>query len=214
MNLSTNIVAVLLYISVILAYIGVGSETDYVLSGRSHASDVAFCPPDSLVASDSLAVDSLSPVDSTDAGNLHISKDSSVIMLVDSVLEYGKKYLGLPYVSGHAGPKSFDCSGFTSFVYGHFGYTLNRTSGGQLADGWKVIDNQNDLLPGDLVFYGGRKNYRSIGHVGIVVENFPEENYFTFIHATVSRGVIISKSNEKYYIVRYIKGCRVLPEYY
>ena len=106
----------------------------------------------------------------------------------------------------------FDCSGFTLFVFKHFGYSLKRTVLGQLQDGWKEIDNPDELRRGDLVFYGARRNPQKLGHVAIVVDSYPEEHYFTFIHATVKLGVTISNSTEKYYRIRYLTACRILPE--
>ena len=49
----------------------------------------------------------------------------------EEIVSYAKKYLGCKYVYGGTTPKGFDCSGFTSYVYKHFGYSLSRTSSGQ-----------------------------------------------------------------------------------
>ena len=147
-----------------------------------------------------------------------VLQDSTLLMdsvqttpLVDSLLAYAKQFLGKRYHMGGNGPDSFDCSGFTSFVYRHFGFKLNRSSDTQMANGTPV-KVQADLHPGDLVFYAGRKLSNHIGHVGIVVENDPKSNTFTFIHAACQGGVIISKSDEPYYAQRYISACRVLGE--
>lgn len=145
-------------------------------------------------------------------------QDSTIVMdsvqatpLAESLLTYAKQFLGKRYHMGGDGPDSFDCSGFTSFVFGHFGFKLNRSSDSQMANG-TPIKAQADLRPGDLVFYAGRKPSNHIGHVGIVVENDPKSNTFTFIHAACNGGVIISKSNEPYYAQRYISACRVIGE--
>lgn len=132
--------------------------------------------------------------------------------LADSIIEYAKLFLGVPYMSAGKGPNKFDCSGFTSFVFRHFGYELRATSKGQLDDGWKVITKPEELRCGDLVFYGGRSKTREIGHVGIVVSNDPIRRRFMFIHASVRLGVTISSSTESYYVPRYITACRILPE--
>lgn len=132
--------------------------------------------------------------------------------LADSIIEYAKLFIGVPYVRAGKGPNKFDCSGFTAFVFRHFGYELRATTMGQLTDGWKVIGKPDELKRGDLVFYGGRKKTREIGHVGIVVSNDPLRHRFSFIHATVKLGVTISSSTESYYIPRYITACRILPE--
>lgn len=133
-------------------------------------------------------------------------------LLADSIVEYAMTFLGVPYVHGGNGPTKFDCSGFTRYVFRRYGYSLTRTATGQLHDGWKEIKNTTDLRRGDLVFFGGRRNVHQLGHVAIVVDNYPDEHYFTFIHATVKRGVMVSKSDEKYYKIRYLTACRILPE--
>ena len=132
--------------------------------------------------------------------------------LADSIIEYAKLFLGAPYVYAGKGPNKFDCSGFTAFVFRHFGYELRASAKGQLDDGWKVITRPDELRCGDLVFYGGRSKTREIGHVGIVVSNDPDLHRFTFIHASVRLGVTISGSTESYYYPRYITACRILPE--
>ena len=71
--------------------------------------------------------------------------------LGQQVADYAKQYLGVPYVYGGNGPNSFDCSGFTSYVYRHFGYTINRTASTQLSNGVSV--SKSELQPGDLVFF-------------------------------------------------------------
>ena len=133
-------------------------------------------------------------------------------LMADSIIEYAKEFIGVPYMPGGNGPTKFDCSGFTHFVFKRFGYKLKRTTEGQLLDGWDIITNPKHLRRGDLVFFGGRKHPRRLGHVGIVVDNDPESNGFTFIHATVKLGVTVSASTEKYYRIRYMTACRILPE--
>lgn len=132
--------------------------------------------------------------------------------LADSIIEYAKLFLSVPYVKAGKGPDKFDCSGFTSYVFRHFGYELRASSNGQLNDGWKMIAKRDELKRGDLVFFGGRKKTREIGHVGIVVSNDPVHHRFSFIHASVRLGVTISYSTEAYYAPRYITACRILPE--
>lgn len=133
-------------------------------------------------------------------------------LLADSIIDYAGTFMGVPYVHGGNGPKKFDCSGFTFYVFKHFGYHLRRTVTGQLEDGWKRIEHTNELRRGDLVFFGGRKNPRTLGHVGIVVDNDPEGKRFSFIHATVKLGITVSYSDEKYYRIRYMGACRILPD--
>ena len=132
--------------------------------------------------------------------------------LADSVIDYAMQFMRVPYVPAGHGPDKFDCSGFTHFVFSRFGYNLSYYAPDQLHQGWRVIHRPEELKRGDLVFYGGRRNTREIGHVAIVVNNDPENHSFTFIHATVHQGVTVSTSTESYYAQRYITACRVLPD--
>ena len=126
----------------------------------------------------------------------------------NDVIAYGKKYLNSPYRSGGKTPKGFDCSGFTSFVFKNFGYKLNYGSSGQAMQ-VPSINDVKELKIGDLVFFEGRKQNGTIGHVGIVTE-IQSNGRYRFIHSSTSNGVIISSSEEPYYKSRYVKGGRVI----
>ncbi|MDW8802419.1 NlpC/P60 family protein [Clostridium sp. A1-XYC3] len=82
----------------------------------------------------------------------------------DSIVAYASNFLGTPYQWGGNGPNSFDCSGFTSYVYSHFGIGLPRIASDQQGVGTSVSRDQ--LQPGDLVFFGSPAT-----HVGIYVGN-------------------------------------------
>lgn len=128
----------------------------------------------------------------------------------DEVISYGSKYLGRPYRMGASGTSSFDCSGFTSHVFRKFGYKLPHSSAGQDRQ-VESVQRKQDLRPGDLVFFEGRSHNGRVGHVGIV-SAVKSNGDFEFIHASTSRGVIFSKSTERYYASRYLRGGRVLNE--
>jgi len=101
------------------------------------------------------------------------------------IVAYAKKYLGYKYVYGGSTPSGFDCSGFTSYVFGHFGYSLSRTSSAQASNG-KAI-SKSDLKVGDLICFARSSGSKTVGHVGIYIGGGQ------FIHAANSRkGVIIS----------------------
>ena len=70
------------------------------------------------------------------------------------VVAYAKQFIGTKYTYGGSSPSTgFDCSGFTSYVFKHFGVSLPRTSGGQASVGTAV--SRSNLAPGDLVIYSG-----------------------------------------------------------
>ena len=97
--------------------------------------------------------------------------------LGQQVADYGLQFLGTPYVYGGNGPSCFDCSGFTSYVYRHFGYTLNRTASTQLSNGVSV--SKSELQPGDLVFFKYNTS-KAASHVGIYIGNGQ------FVHASTN----------------------------
>ena len=71
-----------------------------------------------------------------------------------NVVAYAKQFIGTKYTYGGTSPSTgFDCSGFTSYVYKHFGVSLPRTSGGQSGVGTAVT--KANLQAGDLVIYSG-----------------------------------------------------------
>jgi len=127
--------------------------------------------------------------------------------LSDSIINYGKLFLRTPYHYGSSGTSSFDCSGFTSHVYGNFGYNLPHSSASQAQKFDSV--KRDELKTGDLVYFSGRRGSGRVGHVGIVV-SAKENGEFEFIHAAVSTGVTISNSAEAYYTRRFIKANRVI----
>ena len=118
------------------------------------------------------------------------------------IVDYAKQFLGVPYVYGGNGPNSFDCSGFTSYIYRHFGYTLNRTASTQLSNG--VAVSKSELQPGDLVFFRYNTSYPA-SHVGIYIGNGQ------FIHASTNKyQVQIDQLLTGHYANVYIAGRRIL----
>lgn len=126
----------------------------------------------------------------------------------DKVIAEAKKHLGKPYKYAGNGPEEFDCSGFTCYVMRQFDIKLPRTSKDQSRFG-EPVSSIKQLKRGDLVFFGGRDDTKTVGHVGIVIDVFPDNKEFTFIHAA-SRGVMIDSSKSSYYSKRYICARRVL----
>lgn len=129
---------------------------------------------------------------------------------IKEMLNYAFQFRGVRYRHGASGPKAFDCSGFTSYVFKKFGYSLDRRSGAQINDGEKI--KRDELQPGDLVFFTGRRVSHRIGHVGIVTEVNKENDTFKFIHAACRTGITESQSDETYYRRRYMGACRVISE--
>ncbi|MGH4139880.1 NlpC/P60 family protein [Clostridium sp.] len=97
----------------------------------------------------------------------------------NAVIAYASEFLGTPYLWGGTTPSGFDCSGFTQYVYAHFGISIGRTTFNQINDGQQV--SRSNLQTGDLVLFGSVGNPH---HVGIYIGNN------TYIHAPSTGDVI------------------------
>ena len=127
---------------------------------------------------------------------------SSSSALGEQVVALAEQYLGTPYVLGGNGPSSFDCSGFTKYIYAQFGYSLNRTATDQLQNGVSV--SRDELQPGDLVFFKYNTS-KPVSHVGIYIGNGE------FIHASTNRYVVqIDQMNTGHYANVYVYARRIL----
>lgn len=126
----------------------------------------------------------------------------------DDIVSIAMRYIGARYRMGHVGPKSFDCSGFTGFVFRQHNIDLSRTSRTQFNEG-ESVEQIADLLPGDLVFFGGRNSERTVGHVGIVTDVDADGKDFKFVHASRT-GVRVDEFSSDYYKRRYLGARRVL----
>lgn len=122
--------------------------------------------------------------------------------LGEQIVALAKQYLGTPYVLGGNGPSSFDCSGFTKYIYAQFGYTLNRTATDQLQNGVSI--SRDELQPGDLVFFKYNTS-KPVSHVGIYIGNGE------FIHASTNRYVVqIDQMNSGHYANVFVYARRIL----
>lgn len=112
-------------------------------------------------------------------------------------------WLGVPYRYGGNTKAGSDCSGFVWQVYRRvYGKHLERSSDDQAKkDVHKV--GKGGLKPGDLVFFKTSRKSKKIDHVGI----FLKDGYF--VHASTSKGVIVSSLEEDYYKRTWQKGGRV-----
>lgn len=102
------------------------------------------------------------------------------------IVNYAYNFLGRPYVWGAVGPDTFDCSGFTSYVYRHCaGIEITRTTYTQINVGVPV--SYNNMQPGDLVFtydnehvgiYVGGGMYINATYPGSTVRVTPVTNFY------------------------------------
>ena len=127
------------------------------------------------------------------------------------VINFAYSFLGTPYVWGTKGPHSFDCSGFTSYVYRYFGFPITSASKHQVNEGVAVEDG--DIRPGDLMFFGGRSTPRIVGHVGMCIDVDKKTGQIKFIHASTKRGVVINTyPDDNYYYTRFLCARRIITD--
>ena len=135
--------------------------------------------------------------------------------LADRLVEYAETFLGTPYRYGANGPKRFDCTGYTRYVYGHFGYhNLSRSAKDQAKDGREVdISDFHNLQKGDILAIGSRRNPKVVGHAAIFVELDSTGKDPRFIHASVHGVRYSSMLTESYYANRILGARRILPDF-
>jgi cell wall-associated NlpC family hydrolase len=126
------------------------------------------------------------------------------------LVAFAKTLIGTPYVYGSTNPKvGFDCSGFITYVFNHFGIAVPRSSIDFTPVG-KDVDTA-EARPGDLILFTGTNHLeRHVGHMGIVVGK--EGGTLQFIHSTSGKamGVTVTPLNE-YYQRRFVRVGRVFP---
>ena len=100
-------------------------------------------------------------------------------------------------------------SHLTSYVFGRTaGVQIGSSSRDQYAKNMPV--KRSEMQRGDLVFFTSPRSGRSVGHVGIVVDVDPLTQTFSFIHASTSKGVVITNSSDGFYARRFVGVRRVL----
>lgn len=120
----------------------------------------------------------------------------------EKIVSLAKTKLGRKYVWGATGKKgTFDCSGFTQYLYKKEGINIPRTSRNQSKYGKFIA--RKDLEIGDLIFFDTSKTRRGyVNHVGIYIGDNK------FIHASSGRKkVVITSLKKRFYSQRY-KGAR------
>lgn len=106
-----------------------------------------------------------------------------------AVVSLAQKQIGKRYVWGATGPKAFDCSGLTSYVFAHAaGKNITRTTYSQVKQGRPV--SLRHLQPGDLLFWGSKT---APYHVGIYIGNGQ------YIHAATPRQGVRKQTLSSYF---------------
>lgn len=138
-----------------------GQAEPVTSADRLAGSDVGLHPRVREIDAEAMTQRSIELVEALNVASVEAAR-TEVAGLREQILTVARKQLGDPYRAGGAGPDSFDCGGFTQFVFKRaLGMDIARTSRGQYQQVQRV--KTKDALPGDLVFFfeGGAH------HVGI-----------------------------------------------
>lgn len=109
------------------------------------------------------------------------------------------EWIGTPYRNGGHTKRGTDCSGLAGEIYRKvYHVRLPRSTGEQMKACRKVA--RRNLKEGDLVFFHNGKSRKKVTHVGIYLKDDK------FIHASTSRGVIVSNLNEDYWHRCWMRG--------
>lgn len=135
------------------------------------------------------------------------NSDKKYISKSDKIIKYSKQFLGTRYKWGGTTKRGMDCSGLVFESFNAHQIYLPRISRDMAKKGTQI--KLRETLKGDLLFFKtGRNRRNSINHVGLVVEI--KNNAIFFIHATTSKGVIISSLNDDYWKNSFVEVRRVL----
>ncbi len=110
----------------------------------------------------------------------------------EKIVAFAKKYIGVKYQWAGTSPKGFDCSGYIGYIFKNHGINVPRSAAAQKDNAKKL--KLIEAFMGDLVFF---KSGGKITHVGLVISKPNEE--LTMIHASTSKGIIITNVNQSNY---------------
>ena len=123
-----------------------------------------------------------------------------------NIVDYANSFKGTRYKFGGTTKRGMDCSGLVYTAYLKEDIQLPRRSRDMAKKGVRLRLNQVNI--GDLLFFKTGKNKSTINHVGLVVDIMPGQ--VRFIHATSSRGVLVSSLNEAYWNTSFVEARRIL----
>lgn len=134
---------------------------------------------------------------------------ASIVLGIDISLEDNHKlyievanWIGTPYRAGGDSKRGTDCSGLAYQVFRKVYHTqLPRNTEDLKKESNKVA--KRNLREGDLVFFTSTRSGKKVAHVGIYLKSGK------FIHASTSKGVIVSSLDENYYTKHWISGGRI-----
>ena len=128
---------------------------------------------------------------------MYVDRKDDLRLMVEA-----SRWIGVPYQYGGTSMAGIDCSGLSLQIYRNtYQQRLHRSSRDQYSEDCRRISRRK-LRSGDLVFFATGSS-DEVSHVGVYLKDD------RFIHASSSRGVIVSNLDERYYALRWVSGGRV-----
>lgn len=128
------------------------------------------------------------------------------ITKADRIIATALQFKDVKYKFGGTTRKGMDCSGLVYVAFGAENIQLPRISRDMAKKGRKIA--LKNVKKGDLVFFKISRNSNKINHVGLITSI--KNGHIYFIHATSSKGVIVSSLSEKYWKKNFVKATTVL----
>jgi cell wall-associated NlpC family hydrolase len=124
----------------------------------------------------------------------------------EAIISTALDFMGTRYKYGGTTKKGMDCSGLVHVSLQEHGIPFPRTSYQMALEGRRI--DLKAVEKGDLLYFKTGKTGKRINHVGLVVD--VEGDEIRFIHATTSRGVLVSSLREGYWDHAFVKAMRIL----
>ncbi|MFT4092487.1 MAG: C40 family peptidase [Niabella sp.] len=164
--------------------------------------NIIYSPDHIKVAADTLSDGATDTISRPATAQPSLSSANSSIPLND-IVDFAETLKGTPYLYASSDPaRGFDCSGFITYVFNHFGIAVPRSSVEFTNKGTEVPLQQ--AKRGDLILFTGTDSSSNIvGHMGIVTEH---TDSLRFIHSSSGKanGVTVTALNS-YYLSRFVK---------
>jgi len=133
-------------------------------------------------------------------------KEERINEKAEAIISTAMTFSGTRYKYGGTTNKGMDCSGLVFVSLKENDILFPRTSYQMALEGQKI--EVKDIQKGDLLYFMTSKRAKRINHVGLVVEVDGDD--IKFIHATTSRGVLVSSLREGYWKYAFVKAMRIL----
>jgi cell wall-associated NlpC family hydrolase len=148
------------------------------------------------------------PVTTVDSAVVEIQpfKENESYSKANDIINTAMTFSGVRYRYGGTTRKGMDCSGLLYVSFKEHDIDIPRVSYKMADEGKRIRVNQ--VEKGDLLFFKTSRKGKKVNHVGLVVAT--ENDEIKFIHASTSRGVIVSSLREGYWNYAFVKATRVL----